>query len=307
VKSEKVDIQMSGIIDATYLPFTEDELRPHFLRGPDEQISHFTESARRYHEFFNENNLDVRQDRARGPCQIEKDERFWTATALKKLVEAPDGVDLLAALLSKAFDSPRPPLAAFDDWRNCLTGNLHLALEASLPSPPSYCSWLRENGSRQHFIPYVGRAREHNTGGNLEGATSVDAVIVNVDNGFGLLIEAKVLSDISTTVSFDAFRNQIARSIDIMLEEGQGPKWLAARKARDSLFALLTPRCFKERPHSRLYGFLYEEYKDDPAALARDLPHRDENWADLARRLGWFTFEDVNDVLPGACPWLKQS
>jgi hypothetical protein len=175
VKSEKVDIQMSGIIDATYLPFTEDELRPHFLRGPDEQISHFTESARRYHEFFNENNLDVRQDRARGPCQIEKDERFWTATALKKLVEAPDGVDLLAALLSKAFDSPRPPLAAFDDWRNCLTGNLHLALEASLPSPPSYCSWLRENGSRQHFIPYVGRAREHNTGGNLEGATSVDA------------------------------------------------------------------------------------------------------------------------------------
>ena len=57
---------MPGIINATYLPFTEDELAPHFLRGADEQLRHFTESADRYHEFLNENNLAVRQDRARG-------------------------------------------------------------------------------------------------------------------------------------------------------------------------------------------------------------------------------------------------
>jgi hypothetical protein len=92
--------------------------------------------------------------------------------------------------------------------------------------------------------------------------------------------------------------------VDVMLEDGQEPKWLARRKADRSLFALLTPRCFRDRPHSRLYGFLYEEYKANPAALGRDLPHRDENWRTLAHRLGWFTFEDVNDVLPGACPWL---
>ena len=133
----------------------------------------------------------------------------------------------------------------------------------------------------------------------------MDAVIVNVDNGFALLIEAKVLSDISTTVSFDAFRNQIARCTDAMLEDGQGPTWLAVRKANRSLFALLTLRCFQARPHSRLYGFLYEEYKRNPAALARDLPHRAENWLALSRRLGWFTFEDVNEMLLGPCPWLK--
>ena len=151
---------MPDIIDATYLPFTEDELRRHFLRGPDEQLRHFTESAHSYHEFLkaNANNLAVRQDRARGPCQIEKDERFWTATVLMKLIKAPNRVEVLGALLSRAFGS-RPPLAMFDDWQLCLTGDLQFALEASLPSPPSYCSWLRGNGSGQHFIPYVERAR----------------------------------------------------------------------------------------------------------------------------------------------------
>jgi len=59
-------------------------------------------------------------------------------------------------------------------------------------------------------------------------------------------------------------------------------------------------------PYSRLYGFLHEEYKQNPDALARDLPHRDEEWSALARRLGWLTFEDINEVLPGACPWLNK-
>jgi hypothetical protein len=193
-------------------------------------LRHFTESAKRYHEFLNANNLSVRQDQARGPCQIEKDERFWIATALMKLIkaEASNRVAVLAALLSQAF-GPRPPFVAFDDWQSCLTGDQQLTLEASLPSPPSYCSWLRESGSGQHFIPYVERARKRNTEGKLEGATSVDAVIVNVDNGFALLLEAKVLSAISLDVSFDAFRNQIARSLDGMLEDGQELKPLAAQ------------------------------------------------------------------------------
>jgi hypothetical protein len=301
---------MHDIIDTTYLPYTWDELTDHFLRGQYEQERHFTESASRYHAFREEHetNLAVPQHVARVPCQIEKDERFWTATALKKLIEAPDHVRLLVALLSKAFYSPQPPLAGFDDWQSCLTGNLQLALEASIPSPPSYCAWLRKNASGQHFIPYVERARKGNTGGDLEGASNVDAVIINVDNGFAVLIEAKVLSDASKDVSFDAFRNQIARSVDVMLEDGQGPAWLAARKADRSLFALLTPNCFKEeRRHSRLYGFLYDEYKNNPAALARDLPHRDENGPALSRRLGWLTFEDINEALPGACPWLNES
>ena len=36
--------------------------------------------------------------------------------------------------------------------------------------------------------------------------------------GVAVIFEAKVLSDISTHVTFDLARNQLARSIDVMLE-----------------------------------------------------------------------------------------
>jgi hypothetical protein len=42
---------MSGIIDATYLPFTKKELEKHFTRGVDEQLGHFEKSADRYHQY----------------------------------------------------------------------------------------------------------------------------------------------------------------------------------------------------------------------------------------------------------------
>ena len=133
--------------------------------------------------------------------------------------------------------------------------------------------------------------------GNLEGATSVDAIIVNVDNGFALLIEAKVLSDVSTTVSFDAFRNQIARNMDVTSEDGQGPTWPGAGKAKHPPFALLTSKCFQTNDTAAIW-VSYEEYKRVPTTLARDLPHRDENWPSLKRRSGWVTFEDINECDP---------
>jgi hypothetical protein len=52
--------------------------------------------------------------------------------------------------------------------------------------------------------------------------------------------------------------------MNVMLEDGQGPKRLAKRKATYSLFALLTPRCCKKaRPHSRLYGFLNISFRGE--------------------------------------------
>jgi hypothetical protein len=103
----------------------------------------------------------------------------------------------------------------------------------------------------------------------------VYALVVNVDNGFSLLIEAKVLSDISCVVTFDIFRNQLIRSLDVLLEENNelSPP-LKMRRPDRSVFALLTPQCFREYPHSRLYGLLYERYRTQPAALTCDLPHR---------------------------------
>jgi hypothetical protein len=53
-------------------------------------------------------------------------------------------------------------------------------------------------------------------------------------------------------------------------------------------------------------GWLVRDYRDHPAALQRDLPHRTgTDFAAVASRLGWLSWEDCNEVLPGACPWLS--
>jgi hypothetical protein len=65
---------------------------------------------------------------------------------------------------------------------------------------------------------------------------------------------------------------------------------------------LLTPEIFRSHPESRLYGWLMCDYRNNPAALPRDLPHRHRagtNLAAVAARLGWLTWEDCNDVASG--------
>ena len=155
------------------------------------------------------------------------------------------------------------------------------------------------------MIPYIRDAAARNSGQPLEGASHVDAIFVNPLNGFGLLIEAKVLSDIATSVSFDNQRNQLARNIDLMLERYTDDSVVSQRRPERSLLALLTPEVFKRQPRTRLYGWLLRDYQENPESLARDLPHRSEvEWSGVSKRLGWLTFEMVEEVCPGACPWL---
>jgi hypothetical protein len=86
------------------------------------------------------------------------------------------------------------------------------------------------------------------------------------------LIEAKVLSDASYQVNFDPLRNQLARLIDVMLEPASSTYApLKDRKHDLSVAVLLTLRLFKDNPHSRLYGRLFNEYRGRPDALGRDL------------------------------------
>lgn len=123
-----------------------------------------------------------------------------------------------------------------------------------------------------------------------------------------VLFEAKVLSDCSCDVTFDARRNQIARNIDVMLDAN--PTLMAPLSLRDperTLFALLTPRMFKDHPRSRLYGSLMESYRSRPDSLAEDLPHRTADWPSVSRRLAWLTWEDLDEVLPGSCTWLHEN
>jgi hypothetical protein len=297
------------MIHPKYLPFAAEELREHFVGNAEKQSAYFQRSAERYLALATGGTafLSLPIHLAKGPCQIEKDERFWTATCLKRFVEAPNAREALRALLMRSFGD-KPPLDGFTSWDECLSGELRLILEAVLPAPRQYLAWLRQNIGERHMIPYVRRAAESAGAQALEGPTHVDGIILNEANGFALCIEAKVLSDISVTVSFDAFRNQLIRNLDVMLESHLTlARPLSARRPEASLFALLTPEPFKKYPQSRLYGWLMKEYMTSPTALRRDLEHREGlDTARLAQRMAWITFEDIVALVPDACPWFTE-
>lgn len=250
-----------NLIDDKYLPFTRDQMRQHFLVDAESQIDYFERSAERYHDFFTANfriagNSITNVRRAR---QIEKDERFWTAASLKHIFDHPRRNTTLEVILASAFGD-KPPVEGLNTWSECLMGELSLYFEAQATSPKAYVDWLSQNLSERQIIPYVRDAAAREGRRRLEGPTHFDAVIVNRSNGFSLLIEAKVLSDISPHVSFDNLRNQLVRCIDVMIEPAVQSKSRSlatafdVRKVERSLFALLTPEVFRRQPQSRLYG-----------------------------------------------------
>lgn len=82
------------MIDPIYLPFTREELRPHFTMDADRNIDDFERSARAYREFLKEHPVTtgIPISISKVPRQIEKDERFWTATSLKTIFDLPDRI-----------------------------------------------------------------------------------------------------------------------------------------------------------------------------------------------------------------------
>lgn len=290
------------IIDEDYLPFCAEQIKPHFTTDANGQITYYKKSADRYHTFRNENNstkgIPISQSKI--PCQIQKDERFWTICATKKVFDHKKRIEILKKLLSKTFGD-KSPLVGMENWEECLDGEIKLYFEACLPASDEYVKWLRNNIKSRQMVSYVLDAADRDNERTLEGPTHVDAMFLNVDNGFAWLLEAKLLSDISCSTTFDHFRNQIIRNIDVMLsakaKNSNLDSDLAKRNPEKSLFSLLTPLCFKEYPASRLYGWLMQEYKNNPNALKRDLPHRQEEWASIQRRIGWITYEDFEEYL----------
>jgi hypothetical protein len=218
-----------------------------------------------------------------------------------------------------------------------LGDELRVQLEVPMISPKRYYDWLskRENYTAVNPVKYIrdAAAAVFNRPGTrrspharLEGATYADALLVS-ETGFAVVLEAKVTSDISHGVSFDATRNQIARVLDVILGDPNSnvsrPKTDDPRTWRDpnrTLFALLTPRSFHGKyRHTRLYGWLFDEYKrygkDGSDLLLKHLPHRDApgELAEIPTRLGWLTYEDCNEILPTSythiapCSWLEDT
>jgi hypothetical protein len=310
---------LAGDIHHTYLPFTADQLREHFapVLGPGERDRHLryylasVEEARKYDELIRGGDRPTPAQTRLGR-QMENDERFWLATALMSLYHADGGSgrgELFAGLLERAGLRPPP---GFPRWEDALAGALDLFFEVNLPSPGRYRAWLRDHLGERAPIPYLKKQAEA-PGARLEGQTRTDAMLLAPETGVAVIFEAKVLSDISTHVTFDLARNQLARSIDVMLEVNSA---LAAppslRKPERTFLVLLTPtltqpgRAGDAISKSRLYGWLMPAYKDpDNSLLRQHLPHRDgSELAEAAGRLGWASWEDCRFVAPGACSWL---
>ena len=302
------------VIDEVYLPFSSSELAGHFApvktRGePGRHLAYYLASAKAAAEFRLQpaagSLAEARRARVRGR-QMEKDERFWVAAALMSLFHA-DGKDPLVRLLSGCLGE-MPPFEGVSRWDEALGAKPELYFEVSLPSPPSYQRHLVQQLDERVIVPYL-REAARRPGTRLEGATKVDALLLAPDTGFAVLFDAKVLADISGDVEFDVLRNQMARNIDVMLDRNPRLMWpLNQRNPDRSCFVLMTPEVFRSNRQSRLYGWLYDGYREDPASLQRQLSHRQSvDFTSVVRRLGWATWEDCNDALPGACPWLGGS
>lgn len=304
-----------------YLPFTEDQIKEHFDNSYDEHLAYYKKSADNYKNYtdsIKNNNQNAGIKDYRYKRQIEKDEKIWTLSALMEIYHSKNRNEQLIKLLTMAFGE-KPPLKDFSKWEDCIGIDWQLFFEFKLPSPIQYKKNLKQNIEKRQFIPYVlENAKETGQAEykvNLEGATVVDAIIINPDNGFALLIEAKVLSDISCQITYDTVRNQLARNIDVMLEDHSqdNNSYSSFRKIHKdkTLFMLLTPELFKINWRSRLYGYKFREYKEDPLTLMADLRHRSElelkDYYNIAERLGWITWEDLREINPRCCLWLDKT
>ena len=302
---------MADVLHHTYLPFTADQLREHFapVLSPGERDRHLryyrasVEEARKYDELIRRGDRPTPAQTRMGR-QMEKDERFWLATALMSLYHADGGssrAELFARLLKRA--GLRPP-QSFPRWEDALAGALDLFFEVNLPSPGRYRAWLRDHLGERTPIPYLKKQAEV-AGARLEGQTRADAMLLAAATGVAVIFEAKVLSDISTHVTFDLARNQLARSIDVMLEANPAlAAPLSLRNPQRTFLMLLTPaltqpgRAGDAISKSRLYGWLMPAYQDpDNSLLRQHLPHRDSSeLAKAAERLGWASWEDCHSL-----------
>jgi hypothetical protein len=142
-------------------------------------------------------------------------------------------------------------------------------LGTHIPSPRSYRAWLRDHLDERVPIPYLRKGATAPMS-HLEGPTHADAMLLVHDTGVTIIFEAKVLSDVSTQVTFDVARNQLARTIDVMLEAPVLHSPLSSRKPERTFLVLLTPALMQpERAgnavgKSRLHGWLMPAYAAIP-------------------------------------------
>jgi len=310
----------NSILHEKYLPFCRNILKEHFTN--EDHLNYYEKSIERYKKFIGKNIKITGKslDELRSSFQIQKDERFWTINTLLNIYNSPNRLSELVQLFEKEFGQGVPLSINIDSWKECFDSkNLEVYFEVDLPSPKKYKDYLynkyclsykNKQSNGHQFIPYILACACNKK--RLEGSTQVDAIIINPDNGFTVIFEAKVLSDISIFITYDLLRNQIARNIDVMINEELEDKYnshpiLKNINPKKTLFILLTPKIFKDNYSSRFYGYKMRDYTDEKmgaANLNKDLPHREKKeLKDIPQRIGWLTWQDFQDVNSNCSPF----
>jgi len=144
-------------------------------------------------------------------------------------------------------------------------GKVSLSIEEPLPSPEGYLSWLKDEALKINPVKYIQEQAINHQKRNktLETATHVDAVIKT--GNFVIFVEMKFTSDISIGTTFNPYRNQLARLIDVGIE--------TARKEGKKLVVLLSTPSEFFKNKSRLYYYKIQDYIN-PTEIQKDIVWR---------------------------------
>jgi len=186
--------------------------------------------------------------------------------------------------------------AAFGDERSVVTDPV-LTLEKQVVPSGIYLDSLKKRFAEDregcHPVWYLRQLGAENK--SPEGSTHTDALLT-LAGDCRVMIEAKFLSDMSYDTRYAPERDQVSRNLDAGLFHA---RYDLAR----FWYVFVSPARFRERPHTRLYGYRLGEYRDPATgadALRRDLPHLADPWPavhidfdELRRHIGWVTWEEI--------------
>ena len=208
--------------------------------------------------------------------QYDKAEELITFYTFAPLLLSINKVGLTNRILGLAGVSP------FEENVVCV------GLERQFSPPAGYLDWLK-NEVKNHPVRYIREQANDRLKANkpLESRTHVDAFIET--DKLLIFFEIKYTSDIAHSTTFNPYRNQLARLIDVGLD-------LAKYSGKEVLVLLSTPSELCER-RSRLYHYKVQEYSD-PLMISRDIAWRNvSEIRDNLLAVRWIALEKLVSLL----------
>ena len=195
------------------------------------------------------------------PNQYDKAEELITFYTFAPLVLSLNRVGLTNHILRVAGISP------FEE------NVVSVGLEKQYSPPAGYLRWLKKE-VMHHPVRYIREksAEQLKTDKPLESCTHVDAFIET--DKLLIFFEIKFTSDIAHSTTYNPYRNQLARLIDVGLDA-------AKCNGKRVLVLLSTPSTLHEK-RSRFYFYKVQDYKD-PLMIKKDI--------------GWRPVSDIKDNL----------